>query len=141
MKVTLRKRNQGKKTSLYLDIYVKGKRKTESLKLYLVPNPKTKLERETNKKTLQLAQTICAKKQIELQNHQYNVFDDQKMDASFIKYIEKRMYRIKNKNYHSSHRSTLNYIQQFQPIDVIFKELNHEWLQEFKDIWINNRFH
>ena len=42
MKVTLRKRNQGGKTSLYLDYYHKEKRKTEYLKLYLEPNPKTK---------------------------------------------------------------------------------------------------
>ena len=46
MKVTLRKRNQGGKTSLYLDYYHKGKRKTEYLKLYLSPNAKTKEEKE-----------------------------------------------------------------------------------------------
>jgi hypothetical protein len=34
MKVTLRKRNQGGKTNLYLDYCHKGKRKTENLKLY-----------------------------------------------------------------------------------------------------------
>jgi hypothetical protein len=32
MKATLRKRNQGGKTSLYLDYYHQGKRKTEYLK-------------------------------------------------------------------------------------------------------------
>lgn len=42
MNVTPRQRNQGGKTSLYLDYYHKGKRKTEYLKLYLDPTPKTK---------------------------------------------------------------------------------------------------
>lgn len=60
MKVTLRKRNQGGKTSLYLDYYHKGKRKTEYLKLYLDPNAKTKEQKEVNKKTLQLAETFRA---------------------------------------------------------------------------------
>lgn len=46
MKVTLRQRNQGGKTSLYLDYYHKGKRKTEYLKLYLDPNPKTKQQKD-----------------------------------------------------------------------------------------------
>ena len=54
MKVTLRQRNQGGKTSLYLDYYHKGKRKAEYLKLYLDPNKKGKHDRELNKKTLQL---------------------------------------------------------------------------------------
>ena len=49
MKVTLRKRNQGGKISLYLDYYHKGKRKAEYLKLYLDPNPKSKTERDLNK--------------------------------------------------------------------------------------------
>ena len=68
MKVTLRQRKKNYKISLYLDYYHKGKRKTEYLRLYLTPNPKTKTEREVNKKTKQLAETICAQRQIEIQN-------------------------------------------------------------------------
>ena len=52
MKVTLRQRNQGGKTSLYLDYYHKGKRKAEYLKLYLDPNKKGKHDRELNKKNI-----------------------------------------------------------------------------------------
>ncbi|WKN29744.1 Arm DNA-binding domain-containing protein [Porifericola rhodea] len=66
MTVTLRKRNQGKKTSLYLDYYHKGNRKLEYLKLYLDPKAKTKQEKELNKQTLQLAETIRAQRQIEI---------------------------------------------------------------------------
>ena len=51
MKVTLRQRKKNNKISLYLDYYHKGKRKTEYLRLNLTPNPKTKTEREVNKKT------------------------------------------------------------------------------------------
>jgi hypothetical protein len=54
MKVTLRQRNQGGKTSFYFDYYHKGKRKTEYLKLYLNPNAKDKGEKDLNKKTKQL---------------------------------------------------------------------------------------
>jgi len=42
MKVTLRQRNQGGKTSLYLDYYHKGKRKAEYLKL-CIPSAKSEL--------------------------------------------------------------------------------------------------
>ena len=67
MKVKLRQRNQGGKTSLYLDYYGNGQRKSEYLKLYLIPNPKSKEEKEANRKTEQLALSICAKRQIEIQ--------------------------------------------------------------------------
>ena len=75
MKVTLRERNQGGKTSFYLDYYHRGKRKTEYLKLYLQPDAKTKEEKEVNRKTLQLAETIRAQRQIEIQNGVYG-FED-----------------------------------------------------------------
>lgn len=64
MKVKFRKRNQGGKTSLYPDYYNAGSRKTESLKLFLIPKLKTNLERTQNKKTLEFAETIRAQRQI-----------------------------------------------------------------------------
>lgn len=88
MKVTLRERNQGGKTSLYLDYYHKGKRKAEYLKLYLNPNPKSKEERELNKKTLQLAESVRAKRQIEIQNGIYGFRDNEKLKANALDYIK-----------------------------------------------------
>ncbi|WP_222931381.1 Arm DNA-binding domain-containing protein [Xanthovirga aplysinae] len=87
MKVTLRKRNQGGKTSLYLDYYHKGKRKTEYLKLYLEPNPKGREQREVNKKTLQLEETIRAQRQIEIQNGTLGFQNNEKLKRSFINYL------------------------------------------------------
>ena len=86
MKVTLRERNQGGQTSLYLDYYHKGKRKTEYLKLY--PNPKARTKEEINKKTLQLAETIRAQRQIEIQNGVYGFRDKEKLKGSFLAYVE-----------------------------------------------------
>jgi hypothetical protein len=88
MNVTLRKRNQGGKTSLYLDYYHKGKRKTEYLKLYLDPNAKTKEQKELNKKTQQLAETIRAQRQIEIQNGTFGFRDNEKLKGSFAAYLE-----------------------------------------------------
>lgn len=50
MKITLRQRKKNSKISLYLDIYHKGKRKYEYLRLYLTDKPKTSEERSYNKK-------------------------------------------------------------------------------------------
>ena len=56
--------------SIYLDIYRNGKREYEFLKLYLTPE-KTAIGKEKNRQTLATAQSVKAKRQIELQNGEY----------------------------------------------------------------------
>ena len=66
-----KKLKNGRK-SLYLDIWSNGKRSYEFLKLYL-EKPVNTLLRDENRRTRQLAETIRAKRQIELQNEAYDV--------------------------------------------------------------------
>lgn len=134
MKVTLRKRNQGGKTSLYLDYYHKGKRKTEYLKLYLEPNPKSKDDKEVNKKTLQLAETIRAQRQIEIQNGVYGFRDNEKQKASFTNYIELLTEKRKDSlgNY-GNWDSMLKHLQSYIPMDVTFAEVDMKFVQGFKE--------
>ena len=63
-------------TSLYLDIYTNGRRSYEYLKLYLVPE-KTKADRDKNRETLRLAETIKAKRLVEFHNGEYGLKDAQ----------------------------------------------------------------
>ncbi|MGB3180306.1 MAG: hypothetical protein WBB45_02880 [Cyclobacteriaceae bacterium] len=52
------------------------------------PKAKTREEKEVDKKTLQLAETIRAQRQIEIQNRVYGFRDSEKMKGSFLAYIE-----------------------------------------------------
>ena len=60
--------------SLYLDVYVDGRRSYEYLKMYLVPE-KTRADKEKNKQTLLLADAIRAKRVVELRNGKYGFND------------------------------------------------------------------
>jgi len=134
MNVTLRKRNQGGKTSLYLDYYHKGKRKSEYLKLYLNPKPTTREQREVNKKTIQLAETIRAQRQIEIQSGVYGFRDNEKMKGSFLKYVrmlaEKR--RSSAGNY-GNWDSMIKHLNSFLPYDITFDRVDYEFVKDFKE--------
>ncbi|RZS97543.1 site-specific integrase [Cecembia calidifontis] len=134
MKVTLRQRNQGGQTSLYLDYYHKGKRKTEYLKLYLDPNAKTKEEKEVNKKTMQLAETIRAQRQIEIQNGVYGFRDNEKLKGSFTAYLELLASKRKDSpgNY-GNWDSMIKHMKAFIPQDISFEFVNREFVQDFKE--------
>jgi integrase len=134
MKVTLRQRNQGKKTSLYLDFYHKGKRKTEYLNLYLEPKPRNKEEKALNEKTKQLAESIRAKRQIEIQNGTFGFRDTEKQNGSFIEYVrlltEKRKDSTGN---YGNWGSMLKHLEKFAPYTLTFAQVDKKFVSDFRD--------
>lgn len=71
--------------TLYLDIYLNGKRSYEYLKLYLIPEANRK-DKEKNRQTLQLAEAIKAKRVVELQNGEYGFNAAYKLETNFLDY-------------------------------------------------------
>src|SRR5688500_18130592 len=125
MKVTLRQRNQGSKTSLYLDYYGNGQRKAEYLKLYLNPEAKTKEEKEINRKTEQLAKSICAKRQIEIKNGIHGFRDQEKEKGSFLSYMEllakQRQDSLGN---YGNWKSMIKHLKTFCNTDISFLDVD-----------------
>jgi integrase len=134
MKVTLREREKNGKIALYLDYYHKGKRKTEYLKLYLSLNPKNKIEKDLNKKTRELAKTICAQRQIEIQNGHYGFQDIEKLKGSFTSYLtalaEKRNTSAGN---YGNWNSMLKHLSTFHPSDLSFDKIDSIFVEQFKE--------
>jgi hypothetical protein len=133
MNVKLRQREKSGKISLYLDYYHKGKRKYEYLRLYLQPKPRTPKERESNKKTLQLAENIRAKRQLELQNGVYGFSDTERMNGSFLTYFEVLAEKRKDSdgNY-GNWLSALKHLKNFDKANVRFSDIDNEWLEDLK---------
>jgi site-specific recombinase XerD len=88
MSVTLRKKedSKGENYRLYLDIYHNGKRNYEFIKnVKLIKTPRTPIERENNKKALQLAEQIRNNRAVELDGNEYDVTAKFKQTIDFIK--------------------------------------------------------
>ncbi|MCD8305200.1 MAG: site-specific integrase [Prevotella sp.] len=121
--------------SLYLDIYRRGKRHKEYLRLYLI-DAKTAAEREQNRQTLATAQAVRAKRQIELQNGEYSFADQGRLDIPFIEYY-KGMYeereRNSDKGTHKVWRGCLKYIRLYCDEKTTFRDVTPEFVQGFKN--------
>jgi len=61
----------------------------------LIDKPKTPIERQHNKETLQLAESIKAKKELEIKNGLYGFANEFKQSTNFIDYFKDQMEKRK----------------------------------------------
>ncbi|MDD5507557.1 MAG: site-specific integrase [Bacteroidales bacterium] len=134
MKVTLRKRERKDKISLYLDFYDKKTRRSEYLDLYLILKPKNKTEREQNRKTLECAEAIRARRQIEFQNNKMGLIDRTAADKSFLDYFESLAKKRKaSEGNYGNWMSALKHLKNFTNSGIKVSQINEEWLGDFKN--------
>ena len=127
--------------SLYLDIYINGRRSYEYLKMYLVPE-RTRAEKEKNRQTLQLADAIRAKRVIELRNGQYGFQSQLVTNTRFFDYYrslcDKRLGAESRGNWGNWH-SCLHHLKKYEPREnITFAEITPDWVQGFKDYLEND---
>lgn len=122
-------------TSLYLDIYLNGERSYEYLKLYLVPE-KSREDKRKNQETLKFAETIRAKRLVELRNGEYGFNAAYQLDTNFLDY-----YRVMCEKRHGNESlgnwgnwySCLKHLERYCKPSMTFKDVTPEWIQGFKD--------
>lgn len=136
--IRLRQRKQPTgRTSLYLDIYLDGKRSYEYLHLYLVPE-QTRADKEQNRQTLALAEAIRSKRVVELRNGEYGFRDRFKEDTNFLSFYmamcEARLGNESKGNW-GNWRSCLKHLQRYDKrlAERTFTDITPEWVQGFKD--------
>lgn len=117
--------------SLYLDTYNNGRRTYEYLRLYLVPE-KTREDKRKNKETLQLAETIRAKRVIEYHEGRYG-FEVSEQDKVLLFEYFKVLAGAQRRRTSDSWGSCLNYIMRYERrTDITLAEVTPEWVQGFK---------
>lgn len=128
-------------TSLYLDIYLDGKRTYEYLKLYLIPE-KNRADKEKNRTTLQLAEDIRAKRMVELRNGEFGFKSMYKEDTLFYPYYramcEARLGQESRGNWGNWY-SALHHLKIYDGNEnLTFRDITPEWVQGFKDYLEND---
>lgn len=121
--------------SLYLAIYVNGHREYEFLKLYLIPE-KTKADKQRNKDTLALANSIKAQRIVDIQNGTWGFKSDYKGQTLFYDYYraltEKRKKKESKGNF-SNWASCLHHLKKYDPRETLtFADITPKWIEGFK---------
>lgn len=114
-------------TSLYLDVYMKGRRKLEFLRLYLVPE-KTRSDKEKNRETIQLANAIKAKRIVEIQNNRFDFENPKEDNVKLFPYFE-NIAKSKSPIW----ACVLSALKNYEKRDLWMKDITTEWANGFID--------
>lgn len=122
-------------TSLYLDIYVSGKRSYEYLHLYLVEE-KSRKDKELNRSTLLLAESIKAKRLVELRNGIYGFKENSKADITFLDYYKQVCEEKKKETTIANYNLWMccfNYLKSFiGNKHFLLSQVDANWLKSFQ---------
>lgn len=126
--------------SLYLSIYINGRRDYEFLKLYLVPG-NSKEVRLQNKKTLELASSIKAKRIVEIQNGEYGFKNKAKGDVLFFEYFDSLAQQRKKDGAYGTYRCwsgcRLQLLSYAQDEKITFAQITTSWVMGFREYLCN----
>lgn len=120
-------------TSLYLDIYLDGRRTYEYLHLYL-NEEKSRKDKEANYETLRLAEAIKAKRVIEIQNGVYGFQRNKKADMFVLDYFQQVCEEYRTTNGYGTYlcwRNTMNYLKRYCAPTTTFRAVDSDWLRGF----------
>jgi integrase len=139
VRLRFKKLNNGNQ-SIYLDIYTAGKRSYEFLKLYLTPET-TPLDKESNRRVLELANAIKSQRIVDLQNNEHgfsgNNSKKQKMlFCDYIKAVSARKTELTGKSTNGIFgglKSLIRHITQYKGDKITFKQIDKNFCIGFID--------
>ncbi len=139
MKVTLRKKPlKRNRHRLFLDYYpallnpkTNKKSRFENIKLYIFDNPITQTEKKHNLETLDLAENIRAKRQLDIQVQLHGLIPYHHKQRSFIEYFRHLADRQRGMNMHNWD-SSVRYFQLFANEHIRFADINLSLCEDFK---------
>lgn len=104
----------------------------ETLKLYIYDEPVDQWERQHNKETMTLARTVCAQRQLDIQNRRFGFLSDAIRNSSFIDFFKIET-RKKQQSLSDDWAMGLRYFIAFAGHDLKFPELNDHLCEDYKN--------
>lgn len=118
--------------ALFLRATINGVRKDEYLKLYLVPE-RTKADREKNRETLALAESIKAQRIVELQQMKFGIDTPVLKDVLFYDYLQSIIDR-KDGTTKVSWQNCRAHLLRYDPnLRLRIADITPRWVQGFRD--------
>lgn len=137
MGVKLRKiKNADGSTSLMLDIWHNGKRQREFLTQLKLIKPTNPIDRENNRKHLQLAEQIRNKKEQQLQADDYDITPEFRKGIDFFKYFETYLNKYTKKDRRvmvSCYHKFIEYLKEDNITELTTKSMKASVVTGFKD--------
>lgn len=145
MKISLKEKLNKNSISLYIEYYkgftknkagkIKHNREFEFLGIQLILNPKNQEERKYNKDLREKAELIFKKKQLDSMNDNLGIINTSKYNKNFLEFcfecFEKKEASGKPS---AGRRAVLFHFSNYRdPDTTTFKDINHEYLEGFKD--------
>lgn len=125
-----RKRDSGL-IALFLRYYYRGKRREESLRLYLVPE-KTKEDKRKNKDTMAIAETVRMERSTQLKNKVFHLNDDPEESITLVKFLEELLVEKSNESGVHMYEVALKRIKEFPPLkNAYIDEITAEMVKGF----------
>lgn len=138
------KKLRGAKISLYIDYYPpiwssskKMYTRREFLNLYLVKEPKTRFERQSNALSRELAEKIYFKRMSALILEDNQLFNKEMLEGDFIKYASNFILTKARAGKDVNHyNNALKYLTRFCPPQLKFKQIDKIFIENFRDFLI-----
>lgn len=131
------------KLSYYLHIYhpLTRKRHKEYLGLYLHLKPKNQFDRNHNQETKKLAESIHAKRLLEIQNGNHGFKPKEKRIVTLLSYYESLSEKKKDSSQtsYSNWISSLKHLRKFTRIDLKLTEIDFNFLNGYKEFLLNEK--
>ena len=125
------------RTTLYLDISRGGKRHTEALKLFLVPES-NRADKQKNKETLKLAEAILAKRIVEAQDREFGFNTGCADEMSFYDYFKNLTDKNRRKDSNGNWCVWLSTLKHLELYDsrlkqLTFDDITRDWVAGFRE--------
>ena len=108
--------------SIYLDIYMNGRRQYEFLKLYIIPEH-NQADKKRNVETLNLANAIKSQRIVEIQNQAYGFNRNRLSDVKLTDYMKLVAEQsVNNKVRKSTIHAVVCHLKRYTPNGILLRE-------------------